>query len=156
MASVAWLGRALRGDAALRPYQEAMRFQLLQTSPAQFKAQWSNDASAADQAALTDEVAEEVTTSIHEALRHGADGWIDDTLSRVKPWGFDVSEVAVPTRLWYGTEDREVPLAHGQWLATRIPGVVAHFEQGDGHISIGYGHMDQIVQELVAASSGRL
>jgi pimeloyl-ACP methyl ester carboxylesterase len=154
MASVPWLGIALRGEAALRPYREAARFQELQTSPAQVKAEWNGPP--ADQAVLTDEVAEALTVSAHEALRHGADGWIDDTLAGVKPWGFDVSEVAVPTRLWYGTEDDAVPLAHGQWLAARIPGVVAHFEQGDGHLSIGYAHMDQIVQELVAASSGRL
>jgi pimeloyl-ACP methyl ester carboxylesterase len=156
MDSVEWLGIVLRGEAALRPYREAARVQSLQRSPAQFKAEWSTDASAADQATLTDEVAEEVTTSVQEALRFGADGWIDDALSGVQPWGFDVSEVAVPTRLWYGTEDRVVPLAHGEWLAARIPGAVAHFEHGDGHLSIGYGHMDQIVQELVDASSGRL
>lgn len=153
--SIERLGIILRGEAALRPYREAERVQSLQTSPAQLKAE-SSSGPPADQAVLTDEVAEEITASVQEALRFGADGWIDDALSGVKPWGFDVSEVAVPTRLWYGTEDRAVPLAHGQWLAARIPGAVARFEQGDGHISIGYSHMDQIVQELVAASSGRL
>jgi pimeloyl-ACP methyl ester carboxylesterase len=154
MDSVEFLGTALRGEVGQRPRLQALRIQLLQTTPAQFKAEWSGPP--AEQAVLTDEVAEWATTSTQEALRHGADGWIDDTLAGVKPWGFDVSEVAVPTRLWYGTEDRVVPLAHGQWLAGRIPGAVAHFEHGDGHLSIGCGHMDEIVQELVAASSGRL
>ena len=74
----------------------------------------------------------------------------------MKPWGFDIAEVAVPTTLWHGTEDRLVPVTHGQWLAARIPGVVAHFEEGEGHVSIGMKNMDRMLRELVAASAGRL
>jgi pimeloyl-ACP methyl ester carboxylesterase len=66
-----------------------------------------------------------------------------------------LAEVAVPTLLWQGTEDRMVPLGHGKWLAEQIPGVVAHLEHGEGHLSIGIGGIDRIFQELIAAASVR-
>jgi len=53
----------------------------------------------ADRAASTEEVAEDAAANFREALRVSADGWIDDDLSAVEPWGFDVSEVAVLTSL---------------------------------------------------------
>jgi pimeloyl-ACP methyl ester carboxylesterase len=31
--------------------------------------------------------------------------------------------IQVPTSLWYGRADTLVPGAHGDWLASRIPGV---------------------------------
>ena len=110
----------------------------------------------ADRAVGTKENAADALANFRETLRVSADGWIDDDLSAVKPWGFDASEVAVPTTLWYGTEDRLVPVTHDQWLAARIPGMVAHFVEGEGHISIGARHLDRMLRELVAVSTGRL
>ena len=78
-------------------------------------------------------------------------GWVDDDLAFVRPWGFALGEVAVPTVLWQGSADLMVPIAHGRWLAERIPGVVAHLEAGEGHLSIGVGAIDRMLQELVAA-----
>jgi pimeloyl-ACP methyl ester carboxylesterase len=54
----------------------------------------------------------------------------------------------VPTYLWQGSEDLMVPFTHGQWLAAHIPGVVAHLEQGEGHLSIGVGATDRMLDEL--------
>ena len=44
-----------------------------------------------------------------------------------------------------------VPFSHGKALATRIPGVVAHLEEGEGHLSIVVGKIDWALRELVAA-----
>ena len=49
-----------------------------------------------------------------------------------------------------------MPVTHGQWLAARIPGVMAHFEEGEGHVSIGEKNMDRMLRELVTLSAGRL
>jgi hypothetical protein len=54
--------------------------------------------------------------------------------------------------LWQGTEDLAVPIAHGKWLAERIPGVVAHLEEGEGHLSIAVGAIERMLRELVAAA----
>jgi pimeloyl-ACP methyl ester carboxylesterase len=150
------LAVALQGEAADRSLAEAARAQVLQATPAEMAAGMSSSLSAADLAVSTEEVMEDLAANYLEALRLGADGWIDDDLAGVKPWGFNVAEVAVPTILWHGTEDRMVPVAHGEWLAERIPGVVAHIEQGEGHGSIALVNMDRILRDLVDASRGRL
>jgi len=53
--------------------------------------------------------------------------------------------------IWQGSADLMVPFAHGEWLAARIPGVTAHLEQGEGHLSVGIGALDRMFDELVAA-----
>jgi pimeloyl-ACP methyl ester carboxylesterase len=57
----------------------------------------------------------------------------------------------VPTYLWQGSDDLMVPFAHGRWLAERVPGVIAHLEQGEGHLSIGIGALDRMLDELTAS-----
>jgi pimeloyl-ACP methyl ester carboxylesterase len=148
-------GVAMQGETADRPAAEAARAQMLSATAADLIAGMGEGFCEADRAAITEEGAEDLAANFREGLRVGADGWIDDDLASVRPWGFDVSEVAAPTTLWHGTEDRLVPVAHGQCLAARIPGVVAHFEEGEGHASISEKNMDRMLQELVAISAGR-
>jgi pimeloyl-ACP methyl ester carboxylesterase len=89
-----------------------------------------------DAAILTGEVAE----FLHEATRAGIgerlDGWIDDDFVFLEPWGFELEDIRTPVQLWHGAQDRFVPLAHGEWLAERIPGVEAHLSEQDGHLTI--------------------
>lgn len=54
-------------------------------------------------------------------------------MAQLTPWGFDVAQIPVPVLLLHSGRDRAVPLSHGQWLASRIPGVEAWFFQEDGH-----------------------
>jgi pimeloyl-ACP methyl ester carboxylesterase len=66
-------------------------------------------------------------------LAPGVDGWVDDDLAFVQPWGFDVASITVPVRLSYGRADTLVPAAHGDWLAAHIPGAVAEVTEA-GHM----------------------
>ena len=59
-----------------------------------------------------------------------------------------VKEIAVPVAVWQGTEDMMVPFAHAEWLAANIPGVHAHFAQGEGHISL-FASMPTILDDLL-------
>jgi pimeloyl-ACP methyl ester carboxylesterase len=105
-----------------------------------------------DRAVLTGELAEDLAASFHEALAEGVEGWLDDHLAFVSPWGFDLHEIAVPTAIWQGSEDRMVPAAHGAWLSARIPGASAHLIPGQGHISLAVGSIDAMLDELVNAA----
>jgi hypothetical protein len=44
-----------------------------------------------------------------------------------------------------------VPFAHGEWLAAHLPGATVHLEQGEGHLSVGIGALDPMLDELVRA-----
>jgi pimeloyl-ACP methyl ester carboxylesterase len=86
-----------------------------------------------------------VRTRAHIAngLANNADGWIDDNLAMVKPWGFDVSAIRVPVLLTYGRTDVLVPAAHGDWLAEHVPGAIAWVDDESGHM----GADEQIERE---------
>jgi pimeloyl-ACP methyl ester carboxylesterase len=62
-----------------------------------------------------------LTDTYAEALRLGAEGWIDDVLAFRKPWGFGLSAIRTPTLLWHGQDDVFSPAAHTRWLAGQIP-----------------------------------
>jgi len=84
-------------------------------------------------AAHSREFAEDLVTGWREGLCNGDEGWWDDWVCHLSPWGFELSAIRVPVQLWHGMADTFVPPAHGRWLADHIPGVDAHFPEADGH-----------------------
>lgn len=88
-----------------------------------------------------------------ESLKHNADGWVDDTMAFITPWGFELSEIKIPVVLYQGSEDKFVPFAHGKWLAAHIPQekLTTHFADGEGHISIFFGKTETLIEDLMQA-----
>ncbi|HEX5493296.1 MAG TPA: alpha/beta fold hydrolase [Mycobacteriales bacterium] len=78
------------------------------------------------------------------ALRPGGAGWVDDDLAFVRPWGFDVGTIGVPTALWHGAEDNLVPPSHAAWLAGAIPGAAHRQVPDTGHLGMLDHHADAI------------
>jgi pimeloyl-ACP methyl ester carboxylesterase len=72
--------------------------------------------------------------TINEAFRHGVWGYVDDTLCLIQPWGFDVMEIRVPTRVLYGLTDVLVPRQHGEWLAHNVPNAEVIIDEQGGHL----------------------
>lgn len=146
-------GLALKGEKAIRPSLEAEAAGLRGTDAAGLIEGMATLLPDVDRAVLTAEFGEDMAASFAEALRTGVDGWVDDDLAFVAPWGFTLAEIAVPTFVWQGSEDLMVPFAHGQWLAARVPGATAHLQHGEGHLSIGVGAIARMLDELVATLS---
>ncbi|TMR12151.1 alpha/beta hydrolase [Nonomuraea turkmeniaca] len=69
-----------------------------------------------------------------EALRHSADGWVDDVLAFSSGWGFDPAVIRVPTLVWHGENDVFAPVGHSRWLGQRIPNAVVRIQQGVAHL----------------------
>lgn len=67
---------------------------------------------------------------------NGSSPSVDDDLATVTPWGFDVEDVAAPTLVVHGADDRVVPAAHGRWVAVHLPGAQLWLEPGAGHLSV--------------------
>ncbi len=78
--------------------------------------------------------AERILRTMEEAYRTGVDGWVDDNLVFVKPWGFDVAMITAPATVWYGVQDTLVPPQHGRWLAAHVPGASV--------VAMNGGHME--------------
>ena len=151
--NVAEFSAALLGEPTLRPLLDEMREQLKDTDAAGIIASLDSLLPDVDKAALTDEFGEDMASSFAEALRHGVDGWVDDDLAFTEPWGFDFDELSGPVMIWQGSLDVMVPFAHGRALASRIGGASVHLEEGEGHLSIGLGALDRMLDELVAAAT---
>jgi len=143
---------ALGGEVALRRFLDEAREHLKDVTVDGIVSALGSLLPDVDRAVLTDEFGEDLAAGFHEALRVGVDGWLDDDLAFIRPWGFDLDEVSIPTALWQGSADLMVPFAHGQWLASRLPQAAVHLEQGDGHLSIGLGALDRMLDELVDVS----
>ena len=84
--------------------------------------------------------------TLQEAQRRGPRGAQQDTALMVGPWEFRPQEIAVPTHLWYGEDDRETPIAMGRYLAAAIPQSQTHFYPGEGHLSVMVNHLEEILQ----------
>lgn len=149
--NVVEFGAAIEGEAQVRAFLEPMlpMFQAIQADEiVEGMASLLPDI---DREFCTGELGEELAASFREAVRVGLDGWVDDDLAFVAPWGYDLDAIAVPVSLWQGSADLMVPFAHGQWLAAALPQARAHLIDGEGHLSIGVGLAQQIVDELLDA-----
>jgi pimeloyl-ACP methyl ester carboxylesterase len=141
---------SLAGEETLRPSLEADAEQLADTDAAGMIEGMATLLPQVDRDHLTDEFGEDLAANFKEGLRNGVDGWVDDDLAFTGPWGFDLASITVPVAIWQGSEDLMVPYAHGQWLATQVPGVRAHLLQGEGHLSVAVGALDAMFAELKA------
>jgi pimeloyl-ACP methyl ester carboxylesterase len=64
-----------------------------------------------------------------------------------RPWGFRLEEIEVPVHLWQGDLDRNVPAAHAELQAERIPKAILHRFPGEGHLLF----VDRVDEILIAA-----
>lgn len=144
-------GLARRGEDELRPYLATEAPGLAAADGPGLIHAMSSLLPDVDRAALTDEFGDDLAANFREAVRTGIDGWVDDDLAFVRPWGFDLAGLAaVRTSLWQGDSDLMVPFGHGEWFAAHLPASVqVHLEPGEGHLSLGLGALDRMLDELV-------
>ncbi|MGD0054617.1 MAG: alpha/beta hydrolase [Acidimicrobiales bacterium] len=63
-------------------------------------------------------------------------------------WGFELSAITVPTHIWHGDADRNVPVEHGRLMHEAIAGSVLHEMAGAGHFFI-YENFVEVARALV-------
>jgi pimeloyl-ACP methyl ester carboxylesterase len=71
-----------------------------------------------------------------QAIAQGNEGYLEDTLAGVRPWGFTLDAIRVPVLIMHGTQDKLVPMAHGEWLAAHCPAAESRFVPDAGHITV--------------------
>jgi len=97
-----------------------------------------------DAAALSGELGQYLIDVTHSGMAMSSDGWWDDGLAVLGPWGFEFGSISTPVLLLHGRHDRFVPFAHGEWLARAIPGVEARLTDDDGHLTLTTRHLDDV------------
>ncbi len=150
-------GAALRGPQELESFLEQAERVLGTVTPEEVASALGDLVSEVDGASLSGEFAEHMAADMRSALSTGIWGWHDDDVAFVRPWGFDLGSIRVPVTVWQGDQDRMVPPAHGRWLAPHVPGVRAHLESGEGHLSLAVAALGRILDDVVeraAAGNG--
>jgi pimeloyl-ACP methyl ester carboxylesterase len=140
---------ALEGEGPLREYLEPHLGHYRTITADEVVASLSSVLPDVDRTALSGNIGLDLATQFHSAFEVGIDGMVDDDLAFTQPWGFDLHEITVPTMIWQGELDLMVPFAHGQWLASKLPHASVHLESGEGHLSVGVGSLEQMLDELV-------
>jgi pimeloyl-ACP methyl ester carboxylesterase len=125
----------LTDEAASRAKTDKDREELLAKSPADAAKGIESLLTPTDAAVLNGELAEYLVSSAQDGLAPGSQGWWDDNCM-IRPWGFDLADIAVPVLLFHGRQDMFVPFGHGEWLSAHIPGVEARLLDDDGHLTL--------------------
>jgi pimeloyl-ACP methyl ester carboxylesterase len=129
-------GKVHEGEDALRSYLAEQAEEMLAGEAADLVSVMETLLGPEDLSVLTGAFAEYLLESVRHGFAAGIDGWLDDDIAFDLEWGFDVSEIDRPLLLLHGEDDRFVPVAHGHWLAARIPRVDARIDAGDGHLTL--------------------
>jgi pimeloyl-ACP methyl ester carboxylesterase len=142
------------GEVCLREFLEPLAPDLSRMSAEDLEVMISLLGCPADRATITPAYAEHLLTSMSRAICDGIWGWLDDDLALSGAWGFDLAEIQVPVAVWQGDEDRQVPPAHGRWLADNVPGAHAHLLPDEGHLSIEQSRYGEVLDHLLRADAG--
>ncbi len=128
---------ALQGETAVRPLLEQWHGAMNAGGAEGMRDEMASLLGGADLAALTGELAEYLHAGVAES--GGVDGWLDDDLAFVAPWGFGLETIAVPVLVRHGEQDQFVAAGHSRWLGEHIPGAEVRITAGDGHLTL-YEH----------------
>jgi pimeloyl-ACP methyl ester carboxylesterase len=125
---------AALGEAALRPYLEETGRDLMAGIEAGGP-EFPPDPHAPKDAPVPGPALEDpaAMARLRATFVESHDGWVDDDLAFVRPWGFEMESIRVPVGIWYGKQDANVSNTQSEWLLKHIPGAQDH-GHGGGHV----------------------
>lgn len=129
------VGAALWGRDAVAELVREQVAEILALSADELVAYMGGLISGVDQEAFAGAFGEGWAAALVDAFAQGGEGWIEDDMVFVRPWGFELTDITVPVLVWHGSNDQFVPQAHGRWLAEQIPTAQARFTD-DGHLTL--------------------
>ena len=145
-------GEALKGEAAIFAWMDANAVPFKNVTENDIREALGGLIGDVDKKALEGPVADEYATATRKGLAVSFDGWIDDDIAFVQPWGFDLGAITTPVMIWQGDDDFMVPHAHSYWLEKHIPTGKLNFVPGHGHVSLIADYKGEVLtqaQELL-------
>jgi pimeloyl-ACP methyl ester carboxylesterase len=146
--NVAEFGAALEGEQALRVWMQENAEPFRIVTGKELAQAFGGLVPEVDKDVLVGGYANQLAAVIRRALERGFDGWVDDDLAFIQPWGFSLGDIHIPVTVWQGELDLMVPFAHGRWLLSNIPGAQGRMVAGHGHISLVARYRDEVLAEL--------
>ena len=143
-------GAVLAGPVELQAFLVEGRAEHLAATPEEMAAVMESLLGPEDRSVLTGALAAYMHESASFGMKDNADGWFDDDVAFANPWGFDVADINRPVLLLHGEDDRFVPVAHGHWIADRIPAVQTRINARDGHLTLTERHLRETHEWLLA------
>jgi pimeloyl-ACP methyl ester carboxylesterase len=90
---------------------------------------------------------------VREALRQGGEGWTDETMAILSPWGFEPEQVAAHVSWWAGEADINCPVSAVRRYVHRLPSAEFKVWEGAGHLR-QYLRADQFLTDLAHRAFG--
>jgi pimeloyl-ACP methyl ester carboxylesterase len=146
--NIAEIAAVRAGDRDLQEYLEREAAAIDGVSGAEIAAVLGDVVCEADRRVITGPFADWLAEDCAKSLAAGVWGWFDDDRALFRDWGFRLGGIGAPLILWHGEEDRFVPVAHGQWMATRT-GAKAELRPGEGHLSLAVSSYGEILDGLL-------
>lgn len=87
-----------------------------------------------------------IAATFVEGCRRGTRGPAYEASVYVKDWGFSVKDIRKKIDLWHGGQDMNAPLHHMRWLEQRLPEKEIHLFPDEGHVTLLYRHMEEILK----------
>jgi pimeloyl-ACP methyl ester carboxylesterase len=103
-----------------------------------------------DKPELAKELSKGIINSWREAFRWGIAGVHHEAALYARPWQFRLQDITVEVHLWHGEQDNNVPISVGRYVADAIPKCHATFVENEGHFSLPYKYLQEILSILVA------
>ncbi len=80
--------------------------------------------------------------------RNGSDAFVDEMVTLVKSWGFQLQSIQTPVDVWCGEADAFVSPMVSQRMADYIPNSTLHLDPQAGHLIL-FSHWQAILDSLV-------
>lgn len=87
-----------------------------------------------------------LSATFKESCRRGPRGPAYEASMYVKDWGFSVRDIRKKVDLWHGGLDLNAPLHHLRWLEQRLPEKETHLYPEEGHLTLFFRYIDEIIQ----------
>lgn len=141
------------GWEALHPFTEQERILMLADPVAGLRASMIN-APQDDQRIMSEATWQHShSVGVREALRQGGEGWTDETLAILAPWGFEPQEVTSHVAWWAGTADINCPISAVRRYVDSLQSAQLHVWEGAGHLR-QYLRSNQFLTDLIRRAFG--
>ena len=134
-------------------YQASMRLtqRSLNSPPDKLLNTLKNTLPAADYAILKSPGRiEKSCEALNEGLRSGTQGTAYDLQLYSRKWDFSLDEIQMPLTLFYGEEDKNVPLELVKRTAATLPTAKLVLYPNEGHISVVINQIEAIAKALLS------